>query len=231
MDCGYFVTGTDTGVGKTRVATALAHAFALRGLDVRVRKPVESGCIDDGGGLHPQDAEQLRHASRTHEPLDRVCRYRLRAPVSPERAAALEGATFDLAALHAACVDGPGGDVRLVEGAGGFCSPVAPGALNADLARALRLPVVLVAADRLGTLNHCLLALEAIERRGLEVAAIVLSRAQAAAGDAGMDNAGDLARWAGRDVHVLPFGVEAGPQAWAVDARRLATLAQQLAPR
>lgn len=232
MDSGYFITGTDTGVGKTRVATALAHALARRGLDVRVRKPVESGCIEVGGVLHPQDADALARAAATAEPLARVCRYRLRTPVSPERAAALEGVAFDLAALRTACTDDAGGDLRIVEGAGGFCSPIAPGALNADLAAAIGFPVVLVAADRLGTLNHCLLTLEAIERRGLRVAAIVLSRAQRQVpeGDA-MDNAADLARWSGRGVHVLPFGDAAGPAAWAADAIHLAPLADLLAPR
>ena len=229
MSFGYFITGTDTGVGKTRVGTALAHAFARRGLDVRVRKPVESGCIDLDGSLYPQDADALRRASTTREPLDAVCRYRLRAPVSPERAAALEGVALDLDALRAACVEGTGGDVRLVEGAGGFYSPVATGALNADLAVALGLPVVLVAADRLGTLNHCLLTLEAISRRGLDVAAIVLSCAQPLAGDPGMDNAADLARWTGQAVHVLPFrAADATP--WTTEADALDALADRLAP-
>ncbi len=230
MSSGYFITGTDTGVGKTRVGTALAHALAQRGHDVRVRKPVESGCIDLDGALHPQDAEALRQASATQEPLERICRYRLRTPVSPERAAALEGVDLDVDMLRDACLDGAGGDVLLVEGAGGFYSPIAGGALNADLAVALGFPVVLVAADRLGSLNHCLLALEAMERRGLDVAALVLSRVQHDAGDAAMDNAGDLARWTGRRVHLLPFGA-AGATPWLSDAAHLEELADELAAR
>lgn len=230
MSFGYFITGTDTGVGKTRVGTALAHALARRGLNVRVRKPVESGCIELDGRLHAQDADALRLASGTHEPLGRVCRYRLRAPVSPERAAALEGVDLDIEALRAACLDGAGGDVRLVEGAGGFYSPIARGALNADLAVSLALPVVLVAADRLGTLNHCLLAIEAIERRGLHAAAVVLSRLEADPGAAAMDNAADLARWTTCPVHVLPFGGST-PSPWAMDAVHLESLAAHLAPR
>ncbi|TCZ82434.1 dethiobiotin synthase [Lysobacter sp. N42] len=230
MTIGYFLTGTDTGVGKTRVGTAIARGLAARGLDVRVRKPVESGCPDIDGMPVPQDAEALRLAAGAREPLERVCRFRLRTPVSPERAAALEGLRFDAEALRDACMADAGGDVLLVEGAGGFCSPVAPGALNADLAAALGLPVVLVVADRLGAINHALLTLEAIARRGLHVAALVLSR-HGDAGDAGMDNAADLARWSGRAVDVLPPGAAAGPSAWAEDAARLATLVERLAPR
>lgn len=228
MGIGYFLTGTDTGVGKTRVGTALAHGFAARGLDVRVRKPVESGCPDVGGCLLPQDAEALRRAAGAREPLDAVCRVRLRAAVSPERAAAVERVDLHLARLREAC-SGPGGDVLLVEGAGGFCSPVAADALNADLAAALGLPVVLVAADRLGSINHVLLTLEAIERRGLAVAALVLNRPQPPSdADGAMDNAADIARWSGRAVHVLDHGA-AGAESWVQDSARLASLVDHLA--
>lgn len=231
MDLGYFITGTDTGVGKTRVGTALAHGLARRGLDVRVRKPAESGCPEVDGVLQPQDAEALRCAAGAHEPLERVCAVRLRAAVSPERAAAREGVALDLAHVRDACLAGAGGDVRLVEGAGGLLSPIAAGALNADLAVALGFPVLLVAADRLGVIGHVLLALEAIERRGLAVAGIVLSRPHPVEADPAMDNAADLARWSGREVHVLPQGPAAGPDAWAADAAHLAALVGRLAPR
>jgi dethiobiotin synthetase len=231
MGIGYFITGTDTGVGKTRVGTAIAYGLARRGLDVRVRKPVESGCPEIAGVLQPQDADALRRAAGEVEPLERVCRVRLCTAVSPERAAALEGVGLDLAMLRDACLDDAGGDVRLVEGAGGFCSPVAAGALNADLAAELGLPVVLVAADRLGVINHALLTLEAVERRGLVVAALVLSRPQPGEVDPAMDNAGDLARWSGRRVHVLPHGAEIGEAAWMRDSAHLAALVDDLAPR
>jgi dethiobiotin synthetase len=230
MDIGYFITGTDTGVGKTRVGTALAHGLAQRGLDVRVRKPAESGCPELDGRLLPQDAEALRRAAGAVEPLEQVCAVCLRAAVSPERAAAQEGVALRLATLRDACLAGVGGDVRLVEGAGGLLSPIAADGLNADLAVALGYPVVLVAADRLGVINHVLLALEAIERRGLRVAAIVLSRPQPGEADPAMDNAADLARWTGRTIDVLPHGGAAGPAAWDADARHLDALVARLAP-
>lgn len=226
---GFFVTGTDTGVGKTRVSTALAWLLASRGVDVRVRKPVESGCPDDADGVPvPQDATALRLAAGGRESLDAVCGVRLRAPLSPERAARLEGVPLPLHGLAVACQRGvPADALLLVEGAGGFLSPVAEGALNADLASRLALPVVVVAADRLGTINHTLLTIEAVMARGLVVAAVVLSQPQAG-DDAGMDNAADLAQWLGRPVHRLPHEPATGEAAWALDARRLAALADEL---
>lgn len=224
MSPGFFITGTDTGVGKTRVATALAHLCAARGLDVRVRKPVESGCPDGPDGRVPQDAMALRLAAGAREPIERVCRWRLRAPLSPERAAALEGLELELEAVRRACVEGvEPGNLLIAEGAGGFYSPIARGALNADLAAALGLPVVIVAADRLGTISHTLLTVEAVRMRGLAVAGVVLSQPLASA-DAEMDNAGELERWLGGPVLRLPHGGDPGPAAWQREADGLAPL-------
>ncbi|HEY4559305.1 MAG TPA: dethiobiotin synthase [Lysobacter sp.] len=217
---GFFVTGTDTGVGKTRVATAFAHALALRGLRVKVRKPVESG-VDARTG--PADAQALREAAGAHEAIETVCALTLRAALSPERAAALEGVELPLSRLvDAARRDVADDGLLLVEGAGGFYSPIATGALNADLAVALGLPVLVVAADRLGALNHVLLTVEAVQRRGLEVAAIVLSR-PAPVVDDGMDNAGDLRARLSMPVIALPHGAPAA-NAWRDEAALLAPL-------
>ena len=228
MKSGFFITGTDTGVGKTRVGTALVHGLVARGLDVRPRKPVESGCGTGPDGEMPLDAMALREAAGAREALDIVCRYRLRAAVSPERAAELEGIAFDVGDLEGAC-DAPPRSLVVVEGAGGFLSPIARGALNADLASRLRLPVLLVAADRLGVINHALLTLEAIAARGLSVAGIVLSRTQAVVDPVPMDNARDLARWSGLPVHVLAHGETSGAGARALDAARLEALVTHLA--
>ncbi|HEY4581766.1 MAG TPA: dethiobiotin synthase [Lysobacter sp.] len=224
---GFFVTGTDTGVGKTRVATALAHALTLRGLRVQVRKPVESG-VDARTG--PADAQALREAAGAHEAIDTVCALTLRAALSPERAAALEGVELPLSRLvDAARREAGGNGVLLVEGAGGFYSPIAAGALNADLAVALGLPVLVVAADRLGALNHVLLTVEAVQRRGLDVAAIVLSR-PAPADDDGMDNAGDLRAHLALPVIALPHGAPVA-DAWRNEAVSLAPLLDALASK
>ncbi len=165
---GLFSTGTDTGVGKTRIGTTLAHCLVERGVRVRARKPVESDCPRGENGLLPQDALALHEAARSAEPLERVCRYCLEAAVSPERGAALEGLALNLEQLLAACRAGVREDnFLLVEGAGGFYLPLAPGVLNAGLAVALGLPVLLVAADRRGAINHVLLTVQVIERHDL----------------------------------------------------------------
>ncbi len=225
MTRGLFITGTDTGVGKTRVGTALTHLLTERGLRVRVRKPVESGCPTGPGGLLPQDAAVLREAAGGTEPLERICPYRLQALLSPERAAELEEMALDLGRLHAACLAGIGNDdFLLVEGAGGFYSPLARGALNADLAGGLGLPVLVVAADRLGTLNHTLLTVEAVRMRGLALAGLVLNQPLPQA-DPKMDNAEDLERWLQIPVLRLPYGSGSGVEAWQQEAALLSPLA------
>lgn len=189
---GVFVTGTDTGVGKTVVGCSLAAALTRQGLPVAVRKPVESGCEPVDDALHPADGDALRIAAGGREPLDVVTPLRLRHALSPERAAKLEGMDLELYDLVAAARTGAPGDFYLVEGAGGFLSPLARNALNADLAVALGLPVLVVAADRLGCINHALLTVEAIRQRGLDIAAVVVNAVTPEV-EAAMANRDDLA--------------------------------------
>ncbi|MBU2768253.1 dethiobiotin synthase [Acidithiobacillus ferrivorans] len=192
---GLFVTGTDTGVGKTWVAATLTRLLVQRGLRVRPRKPVESGCATGEDGLLPQDAVALWEAAGSTELLQQVCAYPLRAALSPERAAVLEGRTLNLDQLVNACRSGVGADdFLLVEGAGGLLSPLAAGTTNADLAAALRLPVLVVAADRLGVINHTLLTVEALQHRALPLVGVVLNQTGPVT-DPLMDNAADLAHW------------------------------------
>lgn len=189
---GIFITGTDTGVGKTVIGCALARALAAQGVPVAVRKPVESGCERQGGELYPADGEALRVAAGERESLDIVTPLRLRHALSPERAARLEDMELELYDLIAAVKIGAPDDFYLVEGAGGFLSPLAKDTLNADLAVALGLPVLLVVGDRLGCINHALLTMEAIERRGLQTAAVVVNAVTPEA-DENMNNRDDLA--------------------------------------
>lgn len=205
---GVFISGTDTGVGKTRIGTALACLLTRRGLRVRVRKPVESGCVADSNELSPQDAMALRAAAGNIDPIGRICPYRLSKPLSPERAAALEGMPLDLAQLHAACIDDVGDDdFLLVEGAGGFYSPIARGALNADLAAGLGMPVLLVVPDRLGAVNQALLTVEAVRMRGLALAGVVLNQPDFPT-PSDMDNAADIERWLHTPVFRLPYATD-----------------------
>lgn len=185
---GWFVTGTDTGVGKTYVGVRLIQALRALGRVVLARKPVESGWADD---VTQTDAWQLAQAAGGL-PLAEVCPYRFRAALAPPRAAALEGQALRLAQLQAACpATWDASQFLHVEGAGGFYSPLTQDGLNADLAVALGLPVLLVAEDRLGCLNHVLLTAEAIQRRGLVLAAVILNP-RVAQQPAGMDNLADL---------------------------------------
>lgn len=208
---GLFITGTDTGVGKTRVGTLLIRELVGRDLRICARKPVESGCMRHGNALVPADALALRAAAGNREALDRVCAFPLEAPVSPTRAAALAGQSLSLEQLIAVCRQDVGAeDFLVVEGAGGFLSPLTRDALNADLARRLGLPVLLVTADRLGAVHQVLVAAEAIARRGLILAAVVLNQVDPAL-DARLDNAAELAHWLGRAVVALPHQSSPGP--------------------
>jgi dethiobiotin synthetase len=167
---GAFITATDTGVGKTFVACALARAAVRRGLRVAAMKPCETGDGDDGAQLIAATGRALDPA------LARP--YRFALPASPEAAARAEGAIIDVdrivAAFAALTADA---DLILVEGAGGLLVPVAPGVLMADLAARLGLPLLVVARASLGTINHTLLTLEAARRRELPVAGVILTRA------------------------------------------------------
>ena len=199
---GVFITGTDTGVGKTVVACALTRALTRAGHTVAVRKPVESGCARHAGQLEPADGTALARAAGHRETLETVTPMRLAHALSPERAAHLEGVQLTLHDLIAAARIGDESDFFVVEGAGGFLSPLASDALNADLALALGLPALVVAEDRLGSINHTLLTVEAIERRGLRLAAIVLNAREPEGGD-DMANRDDLLSRLGG--HVIPF--------------------------
>lgn len=198
--CGLFITGTDTGVGKTHISACLAHHLKRRGLVVRPRKPVESGCIRNDSTLIPADATVLQAAAKSDEPLSIICPFRFESALSPERSAALANQNLTLGQVHDACLEGVAtSDVLLVEGAGGFYSPLAAGVLNADLAVALALPVVLVASDRLGAINQVLMAVEIIKRRNLPLAGVVLNRVSPHI-DPQMDNLNELNRWLGESI-------------------------------
>jgi len=169
---GFFVTGTDTGVGKTVVACALVRALRGRGLDVGAMKPIETGV----GAAGPQDALALREAARAGDPLDDVCPQRFALPAAPTVAAAAEGRRVDRGAIRGAWQRlGARHGWLVVEGAGGLLVPAAEDFSMADLARELGLPLVVVARAALGTINHTLLTLEAAERRRLQVAGVVVS--------------------------------------------------------
>ena len=189
---GLFVTATDTDVGKTWIGAQLVAQLIEQGISVKARKPIESGWPSDQF-VNETDAWKLADAMGEIADLALVCPNRFKATISPERAAMLEGETINLEKLQKDCLkEISDSDFLYVEGAGGFYSPICDGALNADLATSLRLPVVLVVENRLGCINQALLNVEAIKNRGLKLAAIVLNSPSHAELNEDMDNFSDI---------------------------------------
>jgi dethiobiotin synthetase len=207
MVTGLFITATDTGAGKTFVTRRLVEALTMQGCKVAIRKPAESGCPEIDGRLVPQDAETLRRAAGSWEPLEAVCPYPLRDPLSPPRAARRMKQKLFLDALAAACAMPEDANLLVVEGAGGLFAPLAEDALNADLARTLNLPVLLVVPDRLGAINQALLGIHAITHYGLKLAGVVLNQLEPER-PRGMDNLADLREWTGAPLFTLPHGAD-----------------------
>lgn len=164
---GFFVTGTDTEVGKTVVATAVVRGLVSRGLRVAVMKPVASGSQRTSHGLRNEDALALMRASNVAAPYDRVNPYCFEPAISPHIAAEESGISIDLGHIrHHFDSLAAESDLVIVEGAGGWLAPIGPGSSMKDLARALELPVLLVVGVRLGCINHALLSKLAIESHG-----------------------------------------------------------------
>ena len=169
MHC--FVTGTDTGVGKTLVSSAMLSSFVASGLRAVGMKPVAAGLDLIDGTWRNDDVERLQAAGNVEAPLALRCPCLLRAPMAPHLAAQDEGVRIGLQPLLSAYAQlARQADAVIVEGVGGFRVPLADDFDSADLAVALGLPVVLVVGLRLGCLNHALLTAEAIRARGLVLA-------------------------------------------------------------
>ncbi len=171
-----FVTGTDTGVGKTWIGCGLVRALRAAGRTVIVRKPAESGCETRRGILFPADAAALRSAAASDEPLEQVCPVRLEEPLAPAVAAARAGAIIEPARIVQEIVErSADADVVVVEGAGGLLVPLWERYSYADLARDLGAAVLLVVGARLGAINQALLTLEVAAARGIAVSGLVIN--------------------------------------------------------
>ncbi len=167
MGKGFFVTGTDTGIGKTTVSCALLHAFAAQGKKVAGMKPVAAGS-ENGQWL---DVELLLAASNVNISRQHINPYAFDPPIAPHIAAQQAGVEIDLAVIRRAYRElSATADIVIVEGAGGFLVPVNQHQTGADLAKTLNLPVILVVGMRLGCLNHALLTAQAIKAAGLPLA-------------------------------------------------------------
>ena len=174
---GFFVTGTDTGVGKTLFSAALVRAWSDLGVSAVGMKPVAAGAELRDGVWVNEDVALLRAASGIQAPAELVNPYLFREAIAPHLAADHKGVTIELPRIVAAYETLAGmADVVVVEGVGGFRVPLGPGRDTADLAASLGLPLILVVGMRLGCLNHALLTVEAIAARGLGLAGWVANR-------------------------------------------------------
>jgi len=216
---GLFITGTDTGIGKTLVGCALARGLRRAGVDVGVMKPVETGVTEAG----PLDALALRDAAGVQDELELICPLQFTMPAAPEVAAMAEHRranpdairiAFDtLARRH---------EALLVEGAGGLLVPFDEKMTMADLAIALELPVLIVARAALGTINHTRLSIEACTARGIEVLGVVVSHCSGPLSRADAANLEVLRRGLGRywigEVLPLAAGERVDPAAAGLGA-------------
>lgn len=177
MKKGYFITGTDTDVGKTLVSAALIHSLCAKGLQVSGMKPVASGCTATPHGLRNDDADQLIEAANVAADYDLVCPYRFQPAIAPHIAAKEAGVVISsehivecYKRLESLC------DAVVVEGAGGWQVPLDDHKSFSGLALELGLPVVIVVGGRLGCINHALLTAESIRASGLSVAGWVFNQ-------------------------------------------------------
>lgn len=179
MNHGIFITGTDTGVGKTLVTAALALHLKKRGLAVGVMKPIETGVLPARAAQ--SDAARLRSIIESEETLGAICPYSFGRPVAPLAAAQAEGQTINpetikkvyrLLSSHYDCM--------VVEGIGGVRVPITPKISVTELIKSLRLPVVVVGRSGLGGINHALLTIESLRRNKISIVALVLNQTQSA---------------------------------------------------
>ena len=208
------ITGTDTGVGKTHITCLIARHLLVRGVRTAAYKPVCSGAVarsvpkvgsvdpgsttlprDSGNNLIWDDIERLSEATNRVWSELLICPQRFIAPLAPSVAASLEGKSVDFQMAVDGAYRFPGAEIVLVEGAGGWLSPVSESTTVADLAQKLNLPVLIVSRTGLGTINHTLLTIESVRARGLHVAGIVMNEAIRAEGDLScLTNANEIAR-------------------------------------
>ncbi|MBC3873654.1 dethiobiotin synthase [Undibacterium flavidum] len=167
----YFITGTDTEIGKTFITSALLRALGEAGKSTLGLKPIASGADEINGVLHNEDVDSLVAASTVKAPQEIVVPYLMRTPAAPHIVAAMENVKMNVQHI-ASCYQQAQhlADVVLVEGVGGFCVPLDDETSTVDLAQALSLPVILVVGMRLGCINHALLTAQAIAASGLRLA-------------------------------------------------------------
>jgi dethiobiotin synthetase len=226
---GFFIAGTDTGVGKTHVAVALTRALVARGLRVAVMKPVAAGASETPQGPRNDDALKLLAASNVEAAYEDVNPWLLATPASPHLAARQAGISIRHEPILGAQRKLAGrADLLVVEGAGGWLAPISAIETMGDVALKLALPVVLVVGMRLGCLNHALLTREAIRSQGVPFAGWIANRMRAdmPLADANIDTL--ASRFGMAPLGVVPsgnLGSGADPPSWASEvAEKLVSL-------
>lgn len=182
MTTGFFITGTDTDVGKTWVTVALMRKFRRQGLTVAGMKPVAAGCEWRDGCLMNQDALLIRENASVSLEYEQVNPYAFELPVSPHLACGDVEVSLDIILAEFSKLKQQS-DVVLVEGAGGWLSPLSPSFDNADIAAAMQLPVIVVVGVRLGCINHARLTFQAIRQSGMRCEGWVANEVDPGRGD------------------------------------------------
>ena len=190
---GLFITGTDTGVGKTLIAGGIAHVLREQGFKVGVFKPIASGCRHEREGLVSDDTEFLAMCAATEYPLSVITPVTYKTPAAPITCIDMEKRPIDTEAIAAAyrylcdaC------DVVIVEGIGGALVPIDEKSTVLDFAAAFGLPMVIVARPNLGTINHSLLTIQAVRKAGLPLAGLVISGYNAETADIAEETSPDV---------------------------------------
>jgi dethiobiotin synthetase len=204
---GFFVTGTDTGVGKTLVTVALVRALVERGLRTAAMKPVAAGVVQTPLGPRNDDALELSAASNVQSAYEDVNPWLLTTPASPHLAARHDGVSIGVEKILIAYRRlAAASDVVMVEGAGGWLAPISSVATMADIAEKLSLPVIFVVGMRLGCLNHALLTREAIRSRGLPFAGWIANKMHTEMALAGANIDSLATRFGVAPLGVVPVG-------------------------
>ncbi len=173
---GIFITGTDTAVGKTVIASAIVRVLKARGISVAVMKPIESGCRREGDVLIPSDGVMLKEMAENDITLEEVTPFRFENPLAPMVASEIEGTEVDERVIYDTIKElQEKYDYIVVEGVGGLMVPVKEGLMIVDIVRDTGLPLLIVASNRLGVINHTVLTVEAAKRRGIDIIGVVLN--------------------------------------------------------
>jgi dethiobiotin synthetase len=221
---GFFITGTDTGVGKTLASVALTRALVERGLRVAVMKPVAAGTVKTPEGEFNDDALDLLAASNVKASYEDVNPWLLQTPASPHLAARFEGVSIRHERIVGAYLRlAKQADLLLAEGAGGWLAPISATETMADVAQRLALPVIMVVGLRLGCLSHALLTRDGIRARGLPFAGWIANRLQTEMPFANANIETLAMRFGAAPLAVIPVGTD--PRSlptptWAIEAAK-----------